>query len=264
MLWHEKTWPDIKALNKGLPVVVPLGSLEQHGHHLPLLVDTIQVQRIAEDIERRLPEKILLLPTLWLGSSDHHRDFPGTISVAPSLYTNMIKDVVRSILSAGFSRILLLNGHGGNAVPGSQALSELVAEDDRVDSAYLLFASWWDLARDALAAEKHGMQSPALTHACEYETSLMMALRGDLVRLERAQEAAAVLDNCWTHSELMTWASPRISLTRSDRPLIPNSRLFFGFTSEVAHLDRQTVVDEVVAMLEDFASWPDLPAIGPK
>jgi creatinine amidohydrolase len=262
MLWHEKTWPEIQSLDKRLPVVIPLGSLEQHGHHLPLLVDTIQVTGIAEEAERRLADRILLLPTLWLGSSDHHRDFPGTVSVAPSLYTEMIKAVVRSVLAAGFARVFLLNGHGGNAVPGAQALSELVAESDQADSAYLVFASWWDLAKDALAPEKHGMQSPTLTHACEYETSLVMALRSDLVHLDRAQQSSAVLDNRWTHSE--RGGKVRVFHRFSRFTAAGNMGQPRAATAEKGNSIFASVVDEVCAMLEDFATWPDLPAIGPK
>jgi creatinine amidohydrolase len=262
MLWHEKAWPEIQALDKRLPVVIPLGSVEQHGHHLPLLVDTIQVTAIAEEAERRLADKVLLLPTLWLGSSDHHRDFPGTISVAPSLYTAMIKAVVRSVFSAGFSRIFLLNGHGGNAVPGSQALSELVAECNQADSAYLVFASWWDLAKDALDPQRHGMQSPMLTHACEYETSLVMTLRGDLVHLDRAKEAQAVLDNRWTHSE--RGGKVRVFNRFSRFTAAGNMGQPSAATAEKGKSIFGAVVADVCAMLEDFATWPDLPAIGPR
>ena len=87
MLWQEQSWPAMREMNKQLPVVVPLGSVEQHGHHLPLFVDSIQVSAIAERVEERssLKNEILLLPTFWLGSSHHHMDFPGTVSVLPSL-----------------------------------------------------------------------------------------------------------------------------------------------------------------------------------
>src|SRR5688572_5522517 len=119
MYWHEQTWPAIQQMNKQLPVVVPLGSLEQHGHHLPLFVDSIQVTEIAQRVERALTKGVLLLPTQWLGSSHHHMDFPGTVSVLPGLYAQVIKSIAKSILNAGFRRIFFLNGHGGNEVPGA-------------------------------------------------------------------------------------------------------------------------------------------------
>src|SRR5436853_507194 len=84
MLWHEQSWPQIQTIDKKMPVVIPLGSCEQHGHHLPLFVDSMEVTAIAQRVEEKLRERILLLPTLWLGHSDHHKDFPGTISVPAS------------------------------------------------------------------------------------------------------------------------------------------------------------------------------------
>ena len=61
MLWHEQTWPAIQAVDKEKVVLVPLGSLEQHGHHLPLFVDTMQVQAVADDVHRTMSDRILLL-----------------------------------------------------------------------------------------------------------------------------------------------------------------------------------------------------------
>src|SRR5215213_6629787 len=110
MQWSELDWPTIQDLNKGVPVVVPLGSIEQHGLHLPLCTDTCQVSNIAERAEQRLAESALFLPTLWLGSSHHHLDFPGTLSIRPSLYSRMIQELTTSILSAGFRRLFFLNG----------------------------------------------------------------------------------------------------------------------------------------------------------
>ncbi|MCH8840098.1 MAG: creatininase family protein, partial [Planctomycetes bacterium] len=82
MRYGEKRWIDIDAMDKDRVVVVcPIGSLEQHGHHLPLLTDTNLVTEVAERVEKKLSDKVLLTPTLWLGASDHHLDFPGTVSV---------------------------------------------------------------------------------------------------------------------------------------------------------------------------------------
>ena len=83
MLWHEKKWPEIENLSKDLPVISPLAACEQHGHHLPVFVDAIQVTEIAEQVEQNMADQVLLLPTFWLGSSHHHKDFPGTISLSP-------------------------------------------------------------------------------------------------------------------------------------------------------------------------------------
>src|SRR4051812_4435713 len=98
MWWHEQTWLKLQAMDKSIPVLVPLGSVEQHGHHLPLCVDTTQVSEVAVRANNQLQKQILVLPTLWLGCSEHHRDFPGTVSVRPSVYAETIKGIARSVL----------------------------------------------------------------------------------------------------------------------------------------------------------------------
>ena len=261
MLWHEQSWPQIKELPKQLPVVVPLGSCEQHGHHLPLFVDTIQVTSVAQRVEERMKDRMLLTPVLWLGSSHHHLDFPGTISVRPSLYSQMIQEVARSIIAAGFKRIFFLNGHGGNEVPASLALSELVATEDSADDCYLSFASWWRVGAEGLKPARHGAVSPEITHACEYETSFMLFLRPDLVKHEKAREASPVLDRKWNQSEM----GGRVRSFRRFHRLTAAGSMGRpkSATAEKGRSMFEAVVDEVVGFLDDFAKWPELPAIGP-
>jgi creatinine amidohydrolase len=253
----------MQRMNKQTPVVVPLGSCEQHGHHLPLFVDSIQVTAIAERVEQRLKSEILLLPTLWLGSSHHHMDFPGTVSVLPSLYTQMIKSVARSILHAGFRRIFFLNGHGGNQVPGAQALTELTCEDDEANGAYLTFSSWWTIGGEAIAPDKHGLTTPCVSHACEYETSMLLFLRPDLVKLDAAREQAPAVDNRWFNTERL---GNRVGVYHRYNRITAAGNLGKPSQGTAAKGEAMTaaVVDDIVAFLREFATWPELPAIGPK
>ena len=94
MRYGNCRWVDIQATDKDqIVVVVPTGALEQHGRHLPLLTDTILVTEVAERVEKKLSDQVLLVPTLWLGASDHHLDFPGTLSLPNTVYPEMIKHV---------------------------------------------------------------------------------------------------------------------------------------------------------------------------
>jgi creatinine amidohydrolase len=190
MRWQEQSWLKLSKLPKNMPVVIPVGSCEQHGKHLPLFVDTLQVHHIAEEAHKQLENEILLVPTLWLGSSHHHKDFPGTISVLPELYSQMIQQIARCVLNAGFTNIVFLNGHGGNHVPIGQALSELVIVDDEADAANIVLATWWVLAATQLQADKIGMATRGISHACEYETSTTLAIRPDLVDMSQIPEVA--------------------------------------------------------------------------
>ena len=257
MLWHEQTWPIIQSLDKETPVVVPLASCEQHGHHLPLFVDTIQVNEIADRLEKRLGDAMLLTPCLWLGCSHHHKDFPGTISVVPSLFSQMVASVAESILRAGFRRIFFLNGHGGNEVPGSQALCEMVATNNSADDVYLALASWWKAAVDGLAPDRHGLETPRITHACEVETSMMLFLRPDLVRTDRIVEHDLVLDGEWFNSDY----GGKVEVFRRFHRLTGPGCMGkpSAATAEKGASMMEAVLDDLVTFLGEFASWPDLP-----
>ncbi len=263
MLWHEQSWAGLDRVDRSTPVLIPLGSCEQHGHHLPLFVDTIQVTRIAERVEQRLADRVLLLPTLWLGSSHHHKDFPGTVSVLPSLYAQMIAQVATSVLGAGFERLFFLNGHGGNRVPAADALSELVAVDDTADNAYLTLASWWEVGAEGMRPEDLATQQPGVAHACEFETSLMLALRPDLVAMNQIAPHTPALANDWYHSDV--GGRQRVSVFRRYHRF--SAAGHFGEPGAATEARGQAifdgVTDRVVAFLEDFATWPALPPRGP-
>lgn len=258
MRWAELDWPAIRQLDKQLPVVLPLGSVEQHGLHLPLCTDTSQVQAVAEAAETELRDAALFLPTLWLGSSHHHLDFPGTLSLAPSLYSRVVQELAASVLSAGFRRLFFLNGHGGNEVPVAQALSELAVTDARAWESHLAMASWWTVGKPDAAAL--GMQTEGVTHACEYETSLMLWLRPDLVRADRIRDAAPVPASEWLSGD------KRVSLYRPFAQMTGQGSLG---TPSAASADKgrrllEAVVADVVVFVRDFARWPAPRPLGPQ
>jgi creatinine amidohydrolase len=186
MKYGELKRPDIEALDKAHKVVlVPLGSLEQHGQHLPLLTDSLIGDALANRVEAALPETVLLLPMQWLGSSHHHLAFPGTISVPSALYIDLVSHICECVLLAGFRRIFLLLSHGGNDVPCQEVINRLgLKYRDRADF-WLASAGYWMLAGDAMRLPE--METGRSTHACEYETSTMLALRADLVDMNRAE-----------------------------------------------------------------------------
>ena len=260
MWWHEQSWRTIQSLKKDIPVVIPLGSIEQHGHHLPLCVDTAQVTAIAERAEKALGDDALVLPTLWLGCSEHHMDFPGTVSVRPSLYSEMIKSVARSVLRADFKRIFFLNGHGGNETPASQALTELAGEDDIADAAHMAFASWWQVGRDAIAPKKHAMSTAAISHACEYETSLMLAIRPELVDLAAAKDYKPVLSTPWYSSG----DGGKVRLFHRFHRLTAAGSMGqpSAGSADKGRSMLDALVADVVAFIRDFATWSELPPIG--
>lgn len=159
-------------------VIVPVGSIEQHGPHLPVQVDTLlagEVARGGAHLAAAKGEPIVVTPVVWSGLAEHHMSFGGTITLDFETFFALIRCVVRSIARHGFKRILLLNGHGGNTT----ALNVIVGELTLELKLPIVTTTYWHLAKDAIA--KILEDQKILRHACEAETSMLLALKGDLV-----------------------------------------------------------------------------------
>jgi creatinine amidohydrolase len=183
MIYADLTSEDIARIAPGTVAVLPLAAIEQHGFHLPVVTDTAIATELGRRVEKALDSKVVLLPTLWAGSSHHHLAFKGTLSISSETYVRVLCDLLESLLAAGFRRIFLLNGHGGNQTPFAEALYRIGLQRP---GAWIAAQSYWKLAAAELSAQDF-METPALSHACEYETSLMLALKPEKVRMERAQ-----------------------------------------------------------------------------
>ena len=158
MLLHLSTWPEIEAyLKRSTTVVVPIGSNEQHGPTGLLGTDWLCPEIIAHEAQAKYDE-ILVAPTFNIGMAQHHLDFPGTIALRPSTFMAAIGDWTRSLAHHGFTRILYLNGHGGNVATIEAAFSELYAEASyarRPAGFACRLKNWWDLRGvGKLAAEQ--------------------------------------------------------------------------------------------------------------
>lgn len=183
--WNHLTAPELRALAaRDAVVLLPVGSTEQHGAHLPTGVDDF----LAAEVCRRAaaladPVPVVVTPSVWCGLAEHHMPFGGTLTLSLSTLHALLRDVCRSVLRAGFRRILLVNGHGGNVT----ALRALVDELTFELSAPLAVTSYFTVGRQALAdvleAQDH------LMHACEGETSMSLAAFPALVREEELPEA---------------------------------------------------------------------------
>lgn len=178
------TWQEVEAADRDVVVLIPTGSCEQHGPHLPLFTDSILATAAAEAVERRLPDKTLLTPTLWLGASGHHLAMAGTLSATFSAYMGAIQSVAESLIPHGFHRFYLINGHGGNSEPNGVALRELKA---RYLNCTFGHSGYFSFIGDEL---KTIMEGPLkeIRHACEAEASLMMHVAPNLVRVEKLRD----------------------------------------------------------------------------
>lgn len=179
MRFADLTAPEIRRLDRESTLIVaPIAACEQHSIHLPVITDTVLCGAVADGIESALSDRVLILPVLWLGASDHHLPFGGTLTASLPTYETMLVELLTPLLRDGFRRVLLLNGHGGNIDPLHVALRRL---DVAFPGAILTGAAYWELAEPELAALCDGPRK-MVGHACEIETSMMLHLRPDLVR----------------------------------------------------------------------------------
>ncbi len=180
----EMTWPEIKARAPHTPVVVPVAAVEQHGHHLPVATDSMLLGEVVRRVEPRVNDRVLFTPLMWLGNSHHHMEYAGTLSASPRVYLELINDLIENLLTHGFRRIVFLNGHGGNITPYKQAIFEARQRHRTRRDILLLGASYWDFAKPATM--RSDFVEDMVGHACEWETSMMLAIRPELVKEHRS------------------------------------------------------------------------------
>lgn len=189
--YEKLTWPEINdAIELGKVCIVPCGSVEQHGPHLPLDVDIVCPTEIARGAGRLLPDKILVLPTVSYGYTGHVMDFPGTINNHWEHFIDHVLDITKSLAYHGFKKILLLNGHGSN-MPNL----DLVARRTNIETdAECILAAWWNLLtvdKEFMPRWRQGKFPGSCAHACELETSLYLYLDGDNVRKDLVRSEPA-------------------------------------------------------------------------
>ena len=185
MKFAEMTFPQLRQVPRdGCVVLAPIAACEQHSLHLPTITDTVLVTGVANGVEAGLPHLVLQLPTLWLGASHHHLRFGATLSLGVDTHVDMLCGLIEPLLEDGHQRILVLNGHGGNIDTMQMALRRL---QPRWRERILGAASYWDLAAQELASLAEGDRK-SMGHACEFETSMMLALRPELVHREQIRD----------------------------------------------------------------------------
>ena len=177
------TWSAIKDVVDANPharIVMPVGSLEQHGPHLPLNTDSIIADYVADKVSKKLSS--VLFPTLSIGYSLEHSGFPGTISFTPQTFSSMIAEITHDLYESGFRTLIVINGHGGNRPILDSSITSIkhAHPDLRLYSFTTL-----DIAKERF---REFRKSPRqlIGHADELETSMMLALRPDLVEMAKA------------------------------------------------------------------------------
>jgi creatinine amidohydrolase len=181
--WAEMTWADFAAADTaGWIAVLPLAATEQHGPHLPLGVDSFIAEAYLARVRAQIPADlpVTFLPIQWIGQSDEHVAFPGTLTLSGATVIRAWTEIGESVVRAGVRKLVLVTSHGGNV-----SAMEIVARDLRVRLGMLAVTVGWHrfgYPDGAFAADerRHGI------HGGDIETSLMLAGRADTVRMDEA------------------------------------------------------------------------------
>jgi creatinine amidohydrolase len=185
--YNRLTWAEMnQALEMQKVVILPTGSTEQHGRHLPLDVDVFLCESVCLEVGQRIPDKVLVLPPIAYGLNLHHIDFPGTIHIEPEVFIAFCLNITKSVAYHGFKKILLVNGHGSNA-----PLIDLIARKTVLETNSLCAAlGYFSLAKAAFDEVK---DTPVMAHADEFETSLYLHLAPDRVQMDQAGQGDDVM-----------------------------------------------------------------------
>ncbi|WP_440007392.1 creatininase family protein [Halomicrococcus sp. SG-WS-1] len=187
-LLHEHTTATASDAFADVEVaLLPTGSVEQHGPALPLGTDFLAAEAVARTAADR--DDCVVLPTIPVGVSEHHRQFDGTLWTDPETFEAYVRDVVASVASHGVRKAVVVNGHGGN----DEALRRAARELRREEVAFAAPWNWWAGLDDLVEAEF----DTALEHADAVESSMVLAVAEDLVREAALAEAEAGASDSW-------------------------------------------------------------------
>ncbi len=185
--YDELTWPEMREAIAQQPVILlPFGTIEDHGHHLPINTDNVIVEALCLETARRAPGELLVMPLVSYGLDEHHMDFPGTVSVDMQTLLELVSEVAISVARHGFTHIVIVNGHGSNAPIADLAARRVVLETGVICGAMSPNAAIDPTLAEPTLSQMRRSAPGGVAHAGEYETAMMLHLRPDLVQMDQA------------------------------------------------------------------------------
>jgi creatinine amidohydrolase len=255
MKWVELNSPRLGSVSRETVCVLPLGATEQHGPHLPLATDQIIADGLAERLDAACGGQLLLMPGLPATCSEHHMAFAGSLTLDHQTFAAAVCQLIASAARHGFRRFFLLNAHGGNMAIGGVVTEQLSTALPEAD---VVFGTWFRMAGEKLRHLVEG-DYPAVGHGCEFETSLVLALRPELV-----DRTAIVDDGVPPTSPLLKFdllsggpivrSVPFQQLTKSG---------VWGKPSKATAEKGRAILDAVVPIMKEIlrAHWPNAPGL---
>jgi len=257
--YGKMTWPEVnEAAMQGRVAVIPAGTLEDHGLHLPIDTDVAIADRICQELADKIPDEIIVIPPITFGFSPHHLDGPGTTTLRYDTFIDSTTQIVNSLFYHGFRKVLIVNAHGSNESVLDIACRQAILGSPDSQCAMI---SWWTLKKvqEAVASFR---ESEWTGHACELETSLYMAIDPTLVKSEMFEEdinpymtphfwadlvshppkgyvnPVRIAEYWSTVSRTGTWGDPRTSSAEKGRVII------------------DAAVNELIELIREYKSRP--------
>jgi len=228
-------------------VILPTGSTEQHGPHLPLDVDVFLTESVCLEAGRRAADRVLVLPPVSFGLNRHHLDFPGTIHVEPEAFIAFCLSITKSVAYHGFEKILIVNGHGSNT-----SLVDLVARKTVLETHSLsATVNYFSLGVEAFNRVR---QTTVMAHADEFETSLYLYLAPERVRMEKAVAGSDLVgkymssDSTLPHVRFYDYWGRWTNTGVHGDPT--------AATPEKGKIIWEAVVPALIEIVDEFRGWP--------
>jgi creatinine amidohydrolase len=255
MRWAELNSRQIANLSRETICLFPIGAIEQHGPHLPVATDRIIAEAIAERLDAACDDKLLVMPTLSITCSEHHMAFAGTLSLDHEVFQQSVLQTIGSAAKHGFRRYFLLNAHGGNMAVGgvvAERLSSLLPDCE------VVFATWFRAAAEQLRPLVEG-DHPSVGHACEFETSMIMAVRPELVDRDAIVDDGFVADSPLLYADLLT-GGPTVRAIPFDKL---TKHGVWGKPSLASPEKGRAIFEVVVPAIKELlaAHWPSAPGV---
>ena len=244
MIWDELTTTDVAALPRKTPVLLPLAATEQHGPHLPLATDRIIAEHFARVLHERMGSRVLVLPALAVGCSDHHMDFAGTLTLTHNSFARAASDILASVAAHGFRNLVLFNAHGGN-----NGITQVILErfGRHYSDCHVVATTWWRLAaRELLALNESG--PGGVGHAGEFETSLLLHIAPTLVRHDAIATGGNRPTFPWAEGDMLR--TPPASLYRDFKQQTDNG--VYGHPPAASAEKGQAIERAVLKSLEEI------------
>lgn len=253
MKYYEMTASRLADVDRDQTVcVIPIAAVEQHGPHMPTGTDAILCGAVAEAVEANLSDHVLLTPTLWLGASAHHLRLGSTFDSRLDTYVATLCDIARSLLGDGYQRLMFLNGHGGNIDPMRIAVRMI---QPNYPKALLAAGSYWCAAEDLIRETLTG-DHKFVGHACEFETSMMLHVRPELVNHDKRGDAGELvsdqIDGVFVSRDMRQRTREGFTGRADLASAVKGKRLFDGIVERLVHAVEKLLAQPLGTEYQDF------------